>query len=123
MGPDEPFDGFNLRIQQAMASLLPYKFLAERWFEEAYRLMLYWSKESGMPLMAPSGDRVEPAEIDKDRIYLGVELQQDVAIDKQQRMATAIQAARELKLPTRDILEMLGETDPERKIKEWMQEQ
>lgn len=123
MGADEPFAGFNLRIQQAMASLMPYKFLAERWFEEAYRLMLYWSKESGMPLSAPSGERVEPSEIDKDRIYLGVELQQDVPIDKQQRMATAIQAARELKLPTRDVLEMLGEADPERKIREWMMEQ
>jgi hypothetical protein len=38
-------------------------------------------------------------------------------------MTTAIQAASQLKVPTRDVLEMLGETDPERKIKEWMNEQ
>jgi len=123
MGPEEPFAGFNLRLQQAMASLLPYKILADRWFEEAYRLMLYWAKESGKPIEAPGGERIEPTDIDKDRIYLSVSLQEDVPIDKQQRMATAIQASRELKIPTRDILEMLGETDPDRKIKEWMQEQ
>jgi len=122
-GPEEPFAGFNLRIQQAMASLMPYKFLAERWFEDAYRLMLYWAKESNMAIAAPGAVAIEPADIDKDRIYLSVELQQDVPIDKQQRMATAIQAAKELKMPTRDVLEMLGETDPERKIKAWMQEQ
>jgi hypothetical protein len=128
--PDEPFAGFNQRIQQAMASLMPFKFLAERWFEEAYRLMLYWAAETDSPIRGhdPEADELQlyeinPAEIDKDGIYLGVLLQQDVPIDKQQRMQTAIAAATNLKIPTRDILEMLGETDPERKINEWMHEQ
>ena len=123
MGPDEPFAGFNLRIQQAMASLLPYKNTAERWFEEAYRLMLYWAKESGKSIEAPGGKVIEPEDINKDRIYLSVKLEADVPIDKQQRMATAIQAARELKIPTPQVLEMLGDTNPERTVKEWMQEQ
>ena len=123
MGPDEPFAGFNLRIQQAMAALIPYKNTAERWFEEAYRLMLYWVKEGGKPISAPGGAEIAPEQIDKERIYLGVTLEADVPIDKQQRMATAIEASRNLKIPTRDILEMLGETNPERKITEWMQEQ
>ena len=127
--PDEPFAGFNQRIQQAMASLMPFKFLAERWFEEAYRLMLYWAKESNTKLTGhtigdePRAFEILPKEIDKSGIYITVELQQDVPIDKQQRVNTAIQASEALKLPTRDILEMLGETDPERKIKEWMMEQ
>ena len=129
--PDEPFAGFNQRIQQAMASLMPFKFLAERWFEEAYRLMLYWTAESNLPLSGYGTDKdgltqvyeIIPGEIIKDGIYLKVELQADVPIDKQQRMNTAIQASEALKLPTRDILEMLGETDPERKMKEWMMEQ
>ena len=73
--------------------------------------------------MSAAGEKIEPADIDKDRIYLSVELQHDVPIDKQQRMATAIQASQHLKMPTRDVLEMLGETDPERKIKEWISEQ
>ena len=123
MGPDEPFAGFNLRIQQAMAALLPYRNTAQRWFEEAYRLMLYWTKESGKPIAAPSGDVLTPEEIDKSRIYLGVTLEADIPIDRQQRMATAIEASRNLKMPTRDVLEMLGETDPDRKIADWMQEQ
>ena len=128
--PDEPFAGFNQRIQQAMASLMPYKFLAERWFEEAYRLMLYWAKESNTKLSGydPESDEpqiyeIVPADINKGNIYITVDLQQDVPIDKQQRMNTAIAASESLKLPTRDVLEMLGETDPERKTKEWMMEQ
>src|SRR3990167_5284220 len=81
MGPDEPFAGFNLRIQQAMASLLPYKNTAERWFEEAYRLMLYWVKEGGKPISAPGGAEIAPEQIDKERIYLGVSLEADVPIE------------------------------------------
>src|SRR3990167_527619 len=131
--PNEPFAGFNQRIQQAMASLMPYKFLAERWFEEAYRLMLYWAKESNKGIVGygTSDDReqsprvyeIMPRDIDKEAIYLKVELQADVPIDKQQRMMTAIQASRELKMPTRDVLEMLGDTNPEQTVKEWMTEQ
>ena len=123
MGPDEPFAGFSMRIQQAMAALAPYKGLGERWFEETYIRMLYWAKESGRPISAPGIAQIMPEEIDKDRIYLSVQLQQDVPIDQQARMATAIQASRELKMPTADVLGYLGQTDPERTVKEWMQEQ
>ena len=129
--PDEPFAGFNQRIQQAMASLMPFKFLAERWFEEAYRLMIYWSKESNTPMVGHKIDNdgltrvfeIVPVDINKDGLFITVELEADVVIDKQQRLNTAIQASEALSLPKRDILEMLGETDPERKIKEWMMEQ
>ena len=131
--PNEPFAGFNQRIQQAMASLVPFKFLAERWFEEAYRLMLYWAKASNKGIVgygraddregSPRTYEIMPRDIDKEAIYLKVELQADVPIDKQQRMMTAIQASRELKMPTRDVLEMLGDTNPEQTVKEWMTEQ
>lgn len=132
MAPNEPFAGFNLRIQQAMGSLLPYKFLAERWFEEAYQLMLNWAKESGEDLSGygknPDTEAIDEYvivadDIDMGRIYLSVKLDPDVPIDKQQRMATAVQASQQLKMPTRDILEMLGENDPDKKIKEWIFEQ
>ena len=95
--------------------------------------MLYWAKESDKGIVgygrasdkeqSPRVYEIVPRDIDKDAIYIKVQLQADVPIDKQQRVMTAIQAQRELKLPTRDVLEMLGETDPERKIKEWMTEQ
>jgi hypothetical protein len=132
MAPNEPFAGFNLRIQQAMGSLMPYKFLAERWFEDAYGMMLNWAKESGNGIRGYGENKetqqleefkIEADEIDKSRIYLSVNLEADIPIDRQQRMATAVQASQQLKMPTRDILEMLGETDPERKIKEWTFEQ
>lgn len=125
--PNEPGFGFNLRITQAMASLMPFKFLAERWFEETYRTMLYWAKESGRGIKGYGLDgasyEIKPEDIDKNSIYMKVELQADVPIDRQQRLLSAIQASRELKLPTRDVLEMLGETNPEKKIEEWMMEQ
>src|SRR3990167_1164494 len=80
--PNEPFAGFNQRIQQAMASLVPYKFLAERWFEEAYRLMLYWAKESNKGIVGygtaddkegtPRTYEIMPRDIDKEAIYLKV---------------------------------------------------
>src|SRR3990167_2419379 len=95
--------------------------------------MLYWAKESGKGIVGygTSDDRgqsprlyeIIPRDIDKDAIYLKVELQADVPIDKQQRMMTAIQASRELKMQTRDVLEMLGDTNPEQTVNEWMNEQ
>ena len=66
---------------------------------------------------------IKPEDIDSDRIYLSVELTPDVPLDRQARMNTAVIAARELKMPTADILHMLGETNPEQKIQDWMREQ
>jgi len=126
-GPEETFSGFNLRVQQAMASLMPYKFLGERWFEEAYRTMLNWGKVSKKGIKGYDENNFEyeiPADdIDPKRIYMSVELQQDVPIDRQQRVQTAIQISQHLKLPTRDVLEQLGETNPDEKIKMWTFEQ
>ncbi len=126
-GPEETFSGFNLRVQQAMASLTPYKFLSERWFEEAYRTMLNWGKVSKMGIKGYDENRFEyeiaAEDIDPRRIYLKVELQQDVPIDRQARVQTAIQISTNLKLPTRDVLEQLGETNPDEKIKQWTFEQ
>jgi hypothetical protein len=126
-GPEETFSGFNLRVQQAMASLTPYKFLSERWFEEAYRVMLNWARVSKEGITGYDKNRMEyriPAEdIDPNRLYMKIELQQDVPIDRQQRVMTAIQTSQHLKLPTRDVLEQLGETNPDEKIKQWTFEQ
>lgn len=126
-GPDETFSGFNLRVQQAMASLMPYKFLSERWFEEAYRTMLNWGKVSKRGIHGYDENRIEyeiaADDIQTGRIYMKVELQQDVPIDRQQRVQTAIQISANLKLPTRDVLEQLGESNPDEKIKQWTFEQ
>ena len=125
--PEETFSGFNLRIQQAVGALLPWKLLSERWFAETYRIMLYWAKASNTPIegFGDNGQvyRINPKDIDRERLYLDVELEPDVPIDKQQRMLTAIQASQQLKMPTRQILEMLGVTDPERMVDQWMMEQ
>ena len=126
-GPDETFSGFNLRVQQAMAALMPFKFLGERWFEQAYRTMLHWGKVSNKGIKGYDEKRFEyeiPAQaIDPNRIYMAVELHTDVPIDRQQRIQSAIQISQNLKLPTRDVLEQLGETNPDEKIKQWTFEQ
>ena len=126
-GPDETFSGFNLRVQQAMASLMPFKFLSERWFEEAYRTMLYWAKASNTPIIGYDQDSfeysIEPDDIQPGQIYMSVELQEDVPIDRQQKVMTAIQISQHLKMPTRVILEQLGETNPDEMFDEWVEEQ
>jgi hypothetical protein len=124
VGPNEPFAGFNLRIQQAIASLLPYKRLSERWFAEAYRQMLYWSKASNAKIegYGPDGKLYEvlPKNIERERLYLTVELEPDVPLDRQQKITTAIQAAERLPVHPAYVLEMLGETNPEEKIDDWV---
>lgn len=124
VGPNEPFAGFNLRIQQAIASLLPFKRLSERWFAEAYRQMLYWAKASNSSIKGygPNGKLYEilPKNIERERLYLTVELEPDVPLDRQQKITTAIQASERLPVHPAYILEMLGETNPEERINDWV---
>jgi hypothetical protein len=125
--PNEPGFGFNLRIRQAIGALLPWKLLSERSFAETYRLFLYWAKATNTPIegYGENGEQYQilPKNIDRDRLYLDVDLEADVPIDKEQLMLTAIQASQQLKMPTRQILEMIGVTDPERMMDEWQKEQ
>ena len=121
--PGEPFSGYNLRIQQAIASLMPFKKLSERWIEGMYRQMLHWSEDSGIAIEGPKGYKINPSDIDPDHIYLGVELTPYQPLDEQQKINSAVMAGRELKLPTEDILGMMNVADPEAKIKKWAKEQ
>jgi len=124
--PDEPFAGYNMRLKQALASLIPYKHLAERATSQIYEKMLLWCHYSGVPIKGYHEEemyQIEPEDIDPDAIYLTVELQPDVAIDQQQRTNTAVMQARELRRPMEDILQEMGETDPQGATQRWMKEQ
>ena len=121
--PGEPFSGYNLRIRQAISSLMPWKKLAERGEEGILRHMLYWCSESGVAIDGPKGYKINPSEIDMDHIYLGVTLTPYEPLDEQQKVNTAVMAARELKLPAADVLEMMNVSDAQRKIQNWMKEQ
>ena len=124
--PDEPFAGYNMRLRQALASILPYKHLAERATAQIYEKMLLWCHYSGTPIKGYHEDRlyqIEPEEIDPSALYLTVSLEPDVAIDQQQRTNTAVMQARELNRPMRDILAEMGVTDPETAMGDWSREQ
>jgi hypothetical protein len=129
--PGEPFSGYNLRVQQAIASLIPPKKLSERWFAECYRQMLLWAHESGVDIRGYGEDKdargklytIDAEDIDPESIYLSVELKADDPLDQMQRVTSAINMSERLKYPLADILDMMGETDPEGAIKRWMKEQ
>lgn len=126
-GPNEPFSGYNLRIRQAIATLNPYKKLSEKFFEEAYRQMLYWCAETGetIPGYGKGESRryeIGSSEIDTDAIYLSVELTPDVPLDRQEKINTAIMAHRELPIPFEELASELGITNPEGAVEQWMRE-
>ena len=124
--PDEPFAGFNLRLRQGLASILPFKNLSERATAQIYEKMLLWCHYSGVPIKGYHEDKlyqIEPEDVDPESLYLSVTLEADVAIDQQQRTNTAVMQARELKRPMVDILAEMGETDPEGALERWAREQ
>ncbi len=124
--PDEPFAGYNMRLRQGLASILPYKHLAERATAQIYEKMLLWCHYSGTPIQGYYDDKlyqIESDDINPDALYLSVMLEPDVAIDQQQRTNTAVMQARELKRPMEDILKEMGETDPQGAMKRWSKEQ
>ena len=129
--PGESFSGFNLRVNQATGSLMPWKQLAERWIAEMFKTELYWLEATGSDLEgygeAVSGETeaytIRSEDIDPQRIYLKVNLVPDVPTDRVQKTNAAIMQARDLKRPAVAILEELGVADPEREMEEYWREQ
>jgi len=124
--PGEAFSGYNLRVQQAIGSLLRYKKLGERFYESVYRQFLYWCEKSGDNIGGYGGEKyyeIDSEDIDPDEIYLTVELTPDVPLDRMQKINSAVMMSRELKYPAAKILEELGETDPQKAMDNWAKEQ
>jgi len=116
----ETFAGYNLRVQTAMGSLLPYKALGESFFTSVYKTMLYWAHYTKTPIKGYGESRgnygtaysIKPDEIDPNVIYLETKLQPDVPIDRLQKINGAVMMSRELKISTEKVLEYLDEPDP-----------
>ena len=127
MGGVEAFAAYNLQVQVAIASLGDIKHLGERFYESVVESMLLLSHYSGTEISGYGDDLekyiIDSEDIDPKSIHLNVELKTDVPADRQQRVVTAATMARDLKVPTRTILEWLGESDPEGLIREWEKEQ
>lgn len=121
--PGESFSGYNLRVQQAVGSLLRYQKTAERFHAAVSRQMLLWAENSGKAIEGYGNYKIEPEDIDPDKIYISVALTPDVPLDRMQKINSAVMMSRELKYPAHKILEELGETDPQGAIDEWAKEQ
>ena len=134
--PGEPFGGFNLRLQTALGQLLPYKYLAERWYEEMFTRMLLWAHYTGedivgyeTPKRTPEGRLIPPRssrpyvidseDIDPERIYLKVELSPDVPTDRVAKITAAINLLERAKVDVRTVHEELGYTDSDRILERW----
>jgi len=114
-------------VQIAISSLGDFKHLGERFYEQAYELMLLITHYTGGKITG-YGDGIkkyviDSEDIDPEAIYIKVTLKPDVPTDRVQRVNAAVTMAQQLKYPTTRILETLGETDPEGAIKEWKIEQ
>lgn len=129
--PGESFSAYNLRVNSAIGSLMPWRKLSERWLNECLKTMLFWVHYTKGELKGygkkgkDEGNlyTIKGSDIDPDSLYMGVELVADVPTDRLQKVNAAIMMARELKYPTVKILEELGETDPEGALKDYWLEQ
>lgn len=125
--PGESYSGYNLRIKNAIGSLVPFKSLAEAWFEEVLRTMLYHVHYHKGTLKGYAVDRktrgaapsIEWREIDPNCLYLSVELTPDLPIDRLQQINAAVLMAQNLQVSPIYTLEYLGIPDPEGAMREW----
>jgi len=127
MGGVEAFAAYNLQVQIAISSLGDFKHLGERFYEDAIEKILLITHYTGGEISG-YGDGldkyvIDSEDIDPEVIHVSVELKPDVPADRQQRVVTAATMARDMKVPTRVILEWLGESDPEGLMREWKKEQ
>ena len=123
---EQAYASYQLQVQQAVASLGPYRMLAERFYKQLLRTMLLWVHYTGGEITA-YGDETEEyyidsQEINPERIQIDVEITPDVPADRVQRITAAVNMSERLEYPRRRILEFLGETDPEGAIAEYRQE-
>lgn len=129
--PGETFSGLNLRVQTAIAQLLPYKRLAERFYTGAYRQMLYWSHYTGTDIKGFVVNRsergrqitIDSEEIDPQNLFLNINLEPDEPTDRNAKITATINLSERMNVPAVQLLEELGYTDPQRLMREWAKEQ
>jgi len=123
--PGETFSGYNLRVQTAVGSLLPYKRLVEVNMERTFDQMLLYSHYSGHDLVGYGKGMerwtIKSEHIDPEAIIQSVELAPDVPIDRLQKITAAVALATQLNYSPRRVMEFLGETDPQGALEEYIQ--
>lgn len=124
------FATLNLATQTAVGVLKPAKDLSEKSLAEACSLFLLWTKHTGKPLLGYSLEKetrgaqmiIKPNEIDPSAIYITATLHPDEVLDRQQKIATASLAVRELGVSLEEALEQAGFSDPAVIIKQRQKE-
>ena len=126
MGGVEAFAAYNLQIQVALAGLGGVKHLEERFEEEIATTMLLMAHYTGEDIIGYDDPEwtISHDEIDPSRIYMGVELNVDVPVDRVQRITAASQLAQpHFRYPMERIIEFLGDTDPQGAARLYYKEQ
>jgi hypothetical protein len=117
------FSTLNLATQTSVGQLKPYKQLAERGLAEMFKVIMMWVEYTGKDLVAYGTDRMNAGfqyvlkadEIDPNGLYIDVELDPDIPIDKQQRINAAVMA-KQLGMSNETALEGIGISDPEEEM-------
>lgn len=125
MGGVEAFAAYNLQVQVALAGLGGIKNLAERYEEELSTTMLLIAHYTGESIVGYDDPEwtIDSEDINPEKIYLSVELNVDVPVDRVQRITAATTLAQNFNYPTERIIEFLGDTDPQGAMKMWTKEQ
>ena len=128
------FATYDLVTKGGVKPITPYKELAQDHLEGIYRTMLNWVDHDNAEILAYPKSResldgqAEPITITKDdfdpeKLYMDVELTEDVPTDRLQRMNAAVLGNRELKLSRRQAKEQIGVTDVGADDNQWYAEQ
>lgn len=127
VGDIQAFAAYDMEVKTAVASLTPWKNLGERWYERLDVTMLLMAHYLAEDIVAYDTDATEHIikwnDINPDRIELEVKLQPYMPTDQAQKVQTAIAMSQSLEVPTREILEWMGLTDPSGLMKEYKFEQ
>jgi len=121
----ETYSGYQLRVQTAIGALLPFKGRGENLYDDIFRLMLLHCHYEGVPLSgykdADNRYFIMPDEIDPNVIELKTELTPDVPVERYQRIQSALALIERGNYSPIRAYEMLGETDPQGALEEWIQ--
>lgn len=129
----ETYSSYQLRVQNAVGSLAPYRLVAEAAYNDIYTTELLWLEATGDDLsgygpqtrgrVVAGSYKIISTDIDPDAIYLNTRLRISKPVDRLQDVQAAIQMQRELKITARRALEEIGVTDPDAELEEYEREQ
>jgi hypothetical protein len=126
MGGVEAFAAYDMQIKVAMSSLGAIKNLGERFYEELYTAMLLVTHYTGGEIVGYDDEKwkIDSEDIDPESIYLSVELNADVPVDRMQRIqAAASLIAQGVPYSVERMIEFFGDNDPQGAMKLYYKEQ